>query len=120
MGFGPLAVMTLLAALPCGATPLTPASGTKLLEAHAAGMGAQAWALFFNRPHSSIRANTPEKIVWRMTGSGDFNVVAIDIDGNRLAPSQSPMPNSGSSWNRPGDEWGTAWVFHTPAVGICT
>ncbi|HKF38789.1 MAG TPA: hypothetical protein VKB35_17980 [Ktedonobacteraceae bacterium] len=55
------------------------------------------------------------KIVWRMTGSGSFTVVALGPQGMNVPPSQGPIAHLGSNWNRPGDEWGT--VFYFPVAG---
>jgi hypothetical protein len=51
------------------------------------------------------------KIVWRMTGSGDFTIVALGPSGMKVPPSQGPNAHLGSDWNRPGDEWGTVFTF---------
>jgi hypothetical protein len=55
------------------------------------------------------------KIVWRMTGSGDFTIVALGPSGMKIPPSQGPIKHLGSDWNRPGDEWGTVFTF--PVAG---
>ena len=60
-------------------------------------------------------ANSEVKIVWRMTGSGTFNIVAISPSGMKVPPSQGPSEHLGSNWNRPGDEWGTVFIF--PVAG---
>ncbi|MBO4210411.1 hypothetical protein [Micromonospora echinofusca] len=54
------------------------------------------------------------KVVWRMTGSGDLSISATGPDGRVVAPIWGPEPHGGSNWTRPGDEWGTGWVFPTP------
>lgn len=54
------------------------------------------------------------KIVWRMTGSGDFQIIAHGPAGQVLQPTDF-TPHLGSSWQRPGDEWGSAFTF--PASG---
>jgi hypothetical protein len=54
------------------------------------------------------------KVVWRMTGKGDL---AIDIQsplGSHETPTWGPEPHSSSSYDRPGDEWGTGIVFSDP------
>jgi hypothetical protein len=51
------------------------------------------------------------KIVWRMTGSGPLSLWAVGPTGDRVAPEWGPEPHDGSSWNRPGDEWGSGFRF---------
>jgi hypothetical protein len=55
------------------------------------------------------------KIVWRITGSGFFDIVALGPHGMKVPPSQGPTRHLGSNWNRPGDEWGTVFTF--PVAG---
>jgi hypothetical protein len=54
------------------------------------------------------------KVVWRMTGTGDFAVVARGPNDEVLDPVQGPTPHVGSNWERPGDEWGTFFVLTSP------
>jgi hypothetical protein len=52
------------------------------------------------------------KFVWKMTGQGDFHVLALGPHGEQLAPKDGPVAHSGSTWNtHPGDEWGTIMTF---------
>ena len=51
------------------------------------------------------------KIVWRMTGSGPLSLWAVSPTGDRVAPEWGPEPHNGSSWNKPGDEWGSGFRF---------
>ncbi len=54
------------------------------------------------------------KFVWRMTGTGSFQIVALHPDVAPLAPIWGPDAHGGSSWNtHPGDEWGTGFNFPT-------
>lgn len=62
-----------------------------------------------------LRADTLVKIVWRMTGDGGLSLVAVGPDGSHLAPQDGPRTHSGSNWDRPGDEWGSLFVF--PVAG---
>ncbi|MFE9202860.1 hypothetical protein [Micromonospora sp. NPDC007230] len=75
------------------------------------GDGATLWAMLFS---TALRTGTEIKVVWRMTGSGDFSISATGPDGKAVKPVWGPEPHGGSNWNRPGDEWGTGWVFPTP------
>ena len=38
-------------------------------------------------------------------------MVATGPGGRTLRPVWGPEPHSGSSYHRPGDEWGTGWTF---------
>jgi hypothetical protein len=72
--------------------------------------GAALWAL----PFSTLPFTTGHevKIVWRMTGSGSPRFTATgpggaDPDALRWGPEE----HFDSTWNRPGDEWGTGFRF---------
>jgi hypothetical protein len=52
------------------------------------------------------------KFVWRITGHGDFHVLALGPHGEQLAPQEGPTAHLGSTWDtHPGDEWGTIMTF---------
>jgi hypothetical protein len=55
------------------------------------------------------------KIVWRMTGHGAFELSALGPSGQMVHPDWGPEGHGGSTWNRPGDEWGTGFTF--PSAG---
>lgn len=72
----------------------------------------ELWALL--QPSTNPpQANSDVKIVWRMTGSGDFSLLALGPQGERLLPQQGPEIHEGSNWQHPGDEWGSVFVFPT-------
>jgi hypothetical protein len=83
-----------------------------LPEVRGSSVGGSLWALLFGEP--PFHRSPPLKIVWRMTGSGDFGVVAIGPRGAVTIPVDGPTKHLGSTWRRPGDEWGTVWKFPTP------
>ena len=56
-------------------------------------------------------AGQDSKIVWRMTGSGDFKIWAEDADGVKLTPKWGPEGHGSSSWKHPGTEVGTGFLF---------
>jgi hypothetical protein len=56
---------------------------------------------------------TPFKIVWHMTGSGPLRLAATSPSGTTTGPASGPH-EQGSNWNRPGDEWGSSFVFAEP------
>ncbi|MFD0817823.1 hypothetical protein ACFQ0D_05715, partial [Micromonospora zhanjiangensis] len=71
------------------------------------------WALLFLTPdhQGGIPAGREVKIVLRMTGDGDLAVLATGPDGRQVRPQWGPDKHGGSTWTRPGDEWGTGWTF---------
>ena len=77
--------------------------------------GGEAWALPFGPV--PVRMDTEWKLVWRMTGEGDFGVTAVDPDGGEHGPVDVTR-HEGSNFNRPGEEWGTVWRF--PSGGCWT
>jgi hypothetical protein len=78
----------------------------------------EMWALlFFDKAH----AKEDLKIVWRITGSGQqFTVLARNEDGTVVSPTWGPEDHGGSSWERPGYEWGTGFNFPKPGCWTLT
>ena len=77
------------------------------------------WALLFlTNDSSTMPAGRETKVVFRMTGSGELSIRAVGPTGQQLSPQWGPEGHGGSNWQRPGDEWGTGWVF--PAPGCWT
>lgn len=75
---------------------------------------ATLYALLF--PHDGQLTTTREnKIVWRMTGTGDLVITATGPGGISIKPIWLD-PHGDSSFQRPGEEWGTGWTF---PVGGC-
>ena len=54
------------------------------------------------------------KIVWRMTGTGDLTATATAPDGSQQPLEWGPEGHTGSSYLRPGDEWGAGYRFTQP------
>lgn len=69
------------------------------------------WALFPGRD-----AQKEDKTIWRMTGSGPFKVYAVGPGGRTIKPLFSPAYHYGSSWHRPGEEWGVFWKVPNPGT----
>lgn len=61
-----------------------------------------------------LRAAVVEEVIIRMTGVGDALIYADGPQGQQIAPSAGPEAHAGSSWNRPGQEWGMQFVFKSP------
>jgi hypothetical protein len=105
------ALSSAAAALACPAGADLPADA----ELQGNGEGVTLWALFFG---PRVIANQEMKIVWRMTGSGALTMTAEGPGGRLVKPAWGPEEHGGSNYNRPGDEWGTGWVF--PQAGCWT
>lgn len=54
------------------------------------------------------------KIVWRMTGRGPLRVAFTDPEGHRAPLTFGPEAHPASTYQRPGDEWGTGFDFDRP------
>jgi len=73
--------------------------------------GGEAWALPFGPV--PVEVDTEWKLVWRITGTGDLEVSAIDPEGGDHEPTHDPIAHGSSNFDRPGDEWGTFFRFPT-------
>ena len=80
-------------------------------EVQGSATHATLWGLIESTTGIPPQAKTDVKIVWRMTGSGDFTIVASGPQNKQVRPSQGPAAHAGSNWPRPGDEWGTVFTF---------
>jgi hypothetical protein len=113
-------------ASPLGAPGCRPPSalaafGHDLPESPGKVSRASVWALFFPPAGSKVAvshravfanlAGKQMKVVFRVTGSGKPRFVAIAPDGSNNAPVDGPTAHSGSTWERPGEEWGTTFGF---------
>jgi|SRR4051812_4155005 hypothetical protein len=99
------------------ASPSCPASADLgaggLPDRQGVGTGASLWGLFFLDGRGIVEG-TEVKIAWRMTGAGGFSIDATGPGGRTVRPVWGPEPHTGSTWTRPGEEWGTGWVFPVP------
>jgi hypothetical protein len=93
---------------PGGAADHTGAGGP---EVQGTGHQIELWGLIFA---DRLRADREIKIVWRATGTGDLTVSLTDPDGRRRALAWGPTPHGGSTYDRPGEEWGTGLRFTAP------
>ncbi|GHO45059.1 hypothetical protein [Ktedonospora formicarum] len=89
-----------------------PANST-LYEAQGTAQNAELWALLMPTKPLPLHAKQEVKIVWRMTGTGEVHLKAYTPNGKSVEPVWGPEGHSGSNWNRPGDEWGTGFMFPT-------
>jgi hypothetical protein len=70
------------------------------------------WALFFTPVPPP--AGKDVKVVWRMTGPGDFVFRVSDTGGSTIPLIWGPEGHGSSSWNHPGNEVGTGFNFPHP------
>jgi hypothetical protein len=68
----------------------------------------QLWGLLF--ADIPLQHAQQVKIVWRMTGSGELHLSAYGPGGARV-PSDWLHVHGTSTWNHPGDEWGSGFTF---------
>lgn len=92
-------------------------AGHEAGEVPGGGPGTTLWALLF-LTGGKLTAGAETKIVWRMTGTGDPTMRATGPGGAEITPVWGPTGHTGSTWNRPGGEWGTGWLF--PTAGCWT
>lgn len=83
------------------------ASATGLPESQGVGKGMEIWALWFN----DLVATHDQKIVWRMTGSGDPQFTTTGPHGEKARVVFGPEEHGSSNWHHSGDEWGTGFNF---------
>jgi hypothetical protein len=77
------------------------------------------WALLFAREGEMPPvAGTEIKIVWKIGGTGDLTITATGPGDATTTPVWGPTGHGGSSWERPGTEYGTGWNF--PRAGCWT
>jgi hypothetical protein len=110
--------------LPPTATPIV-CQPSKVLETQT-GFGeiqgdmqseGELWALLFFK---TAWTNAEQKIVWRITGVGGvFEAQAENESGTIVQPVWKQYHDS-STWERPGDEWGTVFIFPEPGCWIIT
>ena len=72
---------------------------------------AQLWGLALGPGHVPPRTGDELKIVWRMTGTGPLRVSFTAPTGRAQPLLFGPDAHTGSSYHRPGDEWGTGFRF---------
>ena len=91
----------------CHGTPLF--TGAGFPEVQGTARDAELWGLLFSPV--PFKRKKEIKIVWRMTGEGPLKAVATLPDGTRAKLAWGPEQHGGSTWHRPGDEWGTGFAF---------
>ena len=80
-------------------------------EVHGKSAKGSLWGLALGPGHTPPRAGEELKIIWRMTGKGALHVVFTGPAGKRHPLVFGPERHPSSSYQRPGDEWGTRFRF---------
>lgn len=70
-----------------------------------------AAGLLFLKHKLPIASGEEVKIVWRVTGEGPLSLRYFDPSGAERPLTFGPAEHLGSSFNRPGDEWGGGFQF---------
>ena len=96
-----------------GCKPASPFSAMEL-QGTPGERGTSLYGLAFVRASEPLKVGEDIKVAWRMTGKGDLNVRLIDPDGHGKALAWGPEAHGGSTYHRPGDEWGTGFKFDQP------
>ena len=81
-------------------------------ELRGASSNGELWGLVLGPDQVPPHIGDELKIVWRMTGSGPLRVAFAAPDGSSHPLVFGPEAHAaGSSYHRPGDEWGTGFRF---------
>jgi hypothetical protein len=68
------------------------------------------WVLLQSEARPAIRVGKLVKVVWRVTGHGPVFLTARGPRGKVKRLAFGPERHMASSWNRPGDEYGSGFV----------
>ena len=93
----------------CNETPTLMSGG--VTEVRGLATDASVYGLLFLTHAGPVRVGDELKIVWRMTGSGGLAVSYTGPDGEAGSLTFGPERHGASSYDRPGDEWGTGLRF---------
>ncbi|MEO8268024.1 MAG: hypothetical protein ABI706_21185 [Ilumatobacteraceae bacterium] len=103
-----LSAFNAFASLPLGAPQCSPPSPIIGNEFRGTSNNAQLSGLILaTKP--SMHTGDDIKLVIRMTGSGPLTITATAPDGTSMT--LRPTPHTGSSFDRPGDEWDTGITY---------
>ncbi len=97
-----------------GCRPVSP-SGAFAAEVYGTASGGTVWAWFMQS--FPPQAGVEDKTVWRLDGPGISAVPTFALVGPAGAQGRldwGPDGHLGSSWDRPGDEYGTGLLFPVP------
>jgi hypothetical protein len=93
-----------------------PAPGSEGIQGDASSGSLVAWVMA-DKSHG-LPAGETLKIIWRVTGNGDARFSATGPGTATVGPTWGPVIHTGSTFEYPGEEWGTGFTF--PAPGCWT
>ena len=96
---------------PLGQPQCQPPSPVRAFEVRGTSDTAEIYGLISS---SALRADEEIKIVWRMTGSGELSISVTGPSGESVPLTFGPERHAGSTYDRPGDEWGSGYRFTQP------
>jgi hypothetical protein len=96
-------------------SPFGASDGGNIPETKGTGVnGADLYGLVMPGAGLPLRVGEQVKIVWRMTGHGPLLATATSPSGAPTPLTFGPDEHLSSSYQRPGDEWGTGYLFTEP------
>jgi hypothetical protein len=97
-------------------TPSQQADSVPGHEVRATSETLEAWALLYQA--SPWASGQEVKVVWRSTGAGHFDVVAVGPASQQVKPTVGPEAHASSNWIKPGEEWGTFFRLDEPGKWV--
>ncbi len=94
---------------PLGQAGCQPPSPVRAFEVRGTSDSAEIYGLM-----SPVEVGEEVKIVWRMTGSGELSITVTGPTGEVAPLTFGPERHGGSTYDRPGDEWGSGYRFDQP------
>jgi len=94
-------------------SPIT-VGGDGFPEVRGTGQEATLYGLIMATSQRPVFAGEEVKIVWRMTGAGPLRLSLSDAAGTMEPLLWGPTSHGGSTYHRPGDEWGAGYRFPSP------
>lgn len=96
-----------------GCSPPSPVIGSVLQGT--ASSGVTAYGMLFSATPAALPADgTTNKMVVRMTGAGELRAHLTSPDGSTRPLDWGPERHGGSTFQRPGEEWGVGFSFDLP------
>ena len=80
-------------------------------EIHGSSANGELWGLALGPGPVPPRVGDEVKIVWHLTGSGPLRITFTAPDGRVQPLVFGPEPHGASTYQRPGEEWGTGFRF---------
>jgi hypothetical protein len=105
---------TIVTTVPAAERPCaerTPMAAGDLPEVQGIATDATVYGLVFPLHDGPFVVGDQVKIVWRMTGSGPISITSTSPSGTPGTLTFGPEFHSGSSYDRPGAEWGAGFLF---------